>query len=104
MAKRQKEWARRKRAELLERLGGKCKICGTDKELEFDCIIPQGEAHHRFDTSHRISFYLRQLYVGNLQILCHDCNAKKGRRERKDQQFLTVSVPDFIPQFEDCPF
>jgi len=88
MAKRQKEWARRARFELMFKLGGACFECGTDKHLDFDCIIPQGPAHHRsMDTSQRVSFYRRQHKEGNLQLLCrHKCHKKKTVADLKRQQ------------------
>lgn len=78
MAARQKAWARRARSRLLEALGGACAWCGSSKGLTFDCVISQGDTHHRKDTSARMSFYHRQARAGNLQILCHACNSQKG--------------------------
>lgn len=95
MAKRQKEWARKARFELMFKLGGACSVCGTDKELDFDCIIPQGPAHHRdMDTSHRMSFYRRQFKQGNLQLLCrHKCHKKKNVADLKRQQEKEENEP-----------
>ena len=81
MAKTQKEWAKRRRDELMALLGRVCALCGSTERLEFDCIKPMGDAHHRFDTSHRISFYRRQHAAGNLQVLCSTCNSRKGAKE-----------------------
>ena len=78
MGKAQKEWARRKRRELVAVLGGVCAWCGTAEQLEFDCIRPMGDRHHKYDTSHRMSFYRRQHAAGNLQLLCCSCNGRKG--------------------------
>jgi hypothetical protein len=36
MGKAQREWARRKWKELIEKLGGKCTICGTTQKLSID--------------------------------------------------------------------
>ncbi len=81
MGKAEKEWARRKRRELVAVLGGVCAFCGTQESLSFDCIRPMGHAHHRYDTSHRMSFYRRQLVAGNLQLLCAECNGRKRAEE-----------------------
>ena len=95
MAKRQKEWARQARFELMFKLGGACVECGTDRDLDFDCIIPQGPAHHRdMDTSHRMSFYRRQHAEGNLQLLCrHKCHKKKNVADLKRQQEKEENEP-----------
>lgn len=79
MGMKQKEWARKTRQALLAELGGECARCGTTEALEFDCIIPCGDAHHKFDTSARMSFYRHQYAAGNLQVLCHECNGIKGK-------------------------
>ena len=77
MGKRQKIWARRARARLIELLGGRCVRCGTDENLELDCIAPRGHDHHRCDTSSRICFYRQQHREGNLQVLCSECHLLK---------------------------
>ncbi len=60
-------------------LGARCAHCGTDKELTFDCIIPQGDGHHRKSMDSRVCFYRRQHFEwGNVQVLCASCNARKG--------------------------
>ena len=81
MAKAQKEWARRQRRALMAELGEVCVFCGSVLNLEFDCKKPMGDAHHRYDTSHRMSFYRKQHANGNLQVLCRRCNARKGSDE-----------------------
>lgn len=81
MAKRQKEWAKRARYALLLRLGMFCKYCGREDELTFDCVEPRGDAHHKKDTSSRMSFYHAQEKEKNLQVLCHSCNSAKAAKE-----------------------
>lgn len=71
-------WARNARFKLMFELGGQCARCGKVKELEFDCIVPQGHVHHRLGVSSRMVFYRRQHKAGNLQILCRVCNNKKS--------------------------
>lgn len=78
MGWRQREWARRDRKRLMEELGGRCAHCGATENLEFDCIMPQGDFHHRIGSAERHSFYRYQHRHGNLQILCRACNAAKG--------------------------
>lgn len=87
MAKRQKEWAKKARFELMFKLGGICSVCGTDKNLDFDCIEPQGPFHHRIEPSHRMSFYRRQHKEGNLQLLCrHKCHKEKTKLDLAKQE------------------
>ena len=78
MAARQKDWAKRERARLLELLGARCRHCGATADLSFDCIRPMGYRHHALDTSARMSFYRAMHRIGNLQVLCVECNARKG--------------------------
>jgi len=78
MARRQKEWAQRKRAQLMLSLGGHCCACGSTESLCFDCIEPKGDAHHRGPADARVMFYTKQMRSGNIAILCHDCNSIKG--------------------------
>jgi 5-methylcytosine-specific restriction endonuclease McrA len=64
-------------------LGGQCARCGTDEDLELDCIEPQGSAHHRLDTSSLVCFYTRQARRGNLQLLCSACHRQKSSVETR---------------------
>lgn len=74
-------WARNARFNLLFKLGGCCAQCSTTKELEFDCITPQGHFHHAIGMVHRMVFYRKQHAEGNLQILCRRCNRKKVKSD-----------------------
>ena len=95
MAKRQKEWARQARFELMFKLGGACFECGTDRDLDFDCITPQGDEHHKLDTERRVCFYRRQHKAGNLQLLCrrNKCHSKKTVADLKRQQEKEENEP-----------
>ena len=95
MGKRQKAWARVARARLMETLGNRCVECGSLAPLVFDCIDPTGDAHHRMDTSARMSFYFRQHQAGNLQILCDACNTRKSASDylTHQQKSATTRVP-----------
>lgn len=92
MGKAEKEWAKRKRRELMALLGNVCAHCGADENLEFDCISPRGHRHHRGDASQRMCFYRRQFREGNLQVLCTVCNARKG--DDKPVLVLTAPLPE----------
>lgn len=88
MGLRQREHALKRRVELRRLLGDKCAKCGNISNLEFDCIIPQGDEHNRMDQPRRTSFYWRQHKAENLQLLCaQPCHADKTKadRERADR-------------------
>ena len=82
VGKRQRVWADRARFDLRERLGGVCVHCGSEKNLEFDCIEPQGDRHHRMESSIRVSFYRKEFRRNNLQLLCRECHIRKSLTER----------------------
>ena len=95
MGRVEKEWARRKRRELMALLGNVCAYCGTTENLEFDCISPRGDRHHRGDASQRMCLYRRQFREGNLQVLCNVCNSRKG--DDSPVLVLTTPLPDEEP-------
>lgn len=76
----QRRWAAKTSRKLKLLLGGHCAICGTTRNLEFDCIVPCGHWHHRIEWSWRLSFYRSQFQQGNLQLLCTKHNARKSNR------------------------
>jgi 5-methylcytosine-specific restriction endonuclease McrA len=81
VARRQMLWARQARADLREAMGGVCCHCGSGENLEFDCIVPTGDYHHKLGVKSRVSFYRQQWLCGNLQLLCRPCHEIKTRQE-----------------------
>ena len=96
MGARQRVWARQKRALLVERLGGRCVSCGATSELEFDHINPGSReyvARHR-EWSWRISTVSREVKAGLIQLLCSECNKRKGSKELpKSEPPLDTEAP-----------
>jgi len=78
MARRHKLWAKTARARMKLILGNCCASCGSTTSLEFDCLIPCGDRHHRMTAPARVSFYRAQMRAGNVQLLCNECNSLKG--------------------------
>ncbi len=81
MSARQKAWAKRGRENMRSELGNECAHCAATSVLEFDCIIPTGDAHHKLDSASRHSFYRAQQKAGNLQLLCQPCHSEKSKGE-----------------------
>jgi 5-methylcytosine-specific restriction endonuclease McrA len=73
-----KDWNKERRERMIKSLGGKCVRCGVINNLTFDCIRPTGDGHHRMSAVQRMTYYLRQARLGNVQILCAACNTSKG--------------------------
>jgi 5-methylcytosine-specific restriction endonuclease McrA len=94
---RQVAWAQATREKLIRILGGRCKRCGLDTNLTFDCIVPTGGAHHKLSSVGRVTYYKREMARGNVQLLCHSCNSKKGAT-REPRYTVTVPLSDeFAP-------
>ena len=91
MGARQVKWAKKKRDELFALLGKVCRLCGSEENLEFDCILPsETKDHHRkMSWDQRMRFYLKQLSNKNLQVLCDVCHGKKTRGENH-QEYLKL--------------
>lgn len=86
-------WARNARFRLVFALGGCCAECGATKELEFDCIEPQGHHHHAIGYVHRTVFYRRQHKEGNLQLLCYRCHKKKTKADLEKLREIEENQP-----------
>jgi 5-methylcytosine-specific restriction endonuclease McrA len=84
MGKRQKIWARAKRDQMMNLYGGECAHCGATENLTLDALNPtKRRAHHRMDSSARMSWYSAQHRKNNLQILCRSCNSRKNDKPAK---------------------
>ena len=78
VGKRQREWAKRKREELISFLGGKCVRCDATENLEFDHIYGTTWIIKKKASDWRISVYNEEAKRGLIQLLCKECNLKKA--------------------------
>lgn len=78
-----KDYRRKKRAELIERLGGECRQCGSKRKLEFDHINGRDWEPREIGSTSRILLYVREAAIGKLQLLCRPCNIHK--RDTQDR-------------------
>ena len=80
MGKPQRAWAKRRRVLLIIHLGGKCRECGCADiaSLEIDHIHGRAWKLQKFDPSGRVCRYVREAALGLVQVLCGDCNVRKG--------------------------
>lgn len=100
MAKRNKTWAKKRRRYIKGLLGYHCNLCGIHEILKedledpktqkpillvFDCIIAQGDTHHKGSTDQRVCFYWKQFKNNNLQLLCEKCHTIKSNLEHPQQ-------------------
>lgn len=77
MAKRQKAWAVRARAALVQSLGGRCAQCGSTHSLEIDHIHGRDYRLSDLSSDQRVSRYRREAQANLLQVLCDPCNRAK---------------------------
>lgn len=78
MGRRQREWAVRARAQLVQDLGGVCVHCGDQSRLELDHKKGTEVVLRTLESSARVSMYRREAAQGKLQVLCRRCNKIKG--------------------------
>lgn len=76
MACRQTIYAQKIRAELIEKLGGKCVACheaDADK-LEFDHCYGRAYTPSKLSYCQRLIKYRRESELGLIRLLCAECN------------------------------
>lgn len=66
----------------MNKLGGRCALCGCRDDLQLDVIKSVGPAHHGMSFRDRQRFYLTQYTLNNLRILCGRCNRAEGLKHR----------------------
>lgn len=95
MGKRQREWAIKKRQELVDLLGGVCANCGSTEDLEIDHINGRDYKLEEVAFDQRTTRYWREYREGvPLRVLCSDCN-KKLRPKKVDKVLDELLEPVF---------
>ncbi len=81
-----KERYRKRRNEAIERLGGCCVNCGSDKDLEFDHKDPETKS---FTIAHASSFSEKRWNeeLVKCQLLCKDCHREKSKHDGSADNF-----------------
>ena len=70
-----------RKRELFDLLGSQCAFCGSTERLTFDHIRPADWPRNKYSSHERLRLYLLEAKIGNIQVLCHSCNASKGARQ-----------------------
>ena len=71
-------WYRKRRAELIQEMGGKCVECESREELEFDHTKPRNWQPNKTSRWQRLRNYIKDWKKGELVLRCRTCNARKG--------------------------
>ncbi len=74
----------KRRAEAIETLGGKCKICESTVDLQFDHVDPSGKAFTIAKFSSASERKFREEIV-KCQLLCRPCHVKKTMQDNGQQ-------------------
>jgi len=81
MTRYHREYYHKRRAKMIEFLGGLCSQCGSDDRLEFDHIFP-GMKRVDIGTNYTLSNPLIQDELASrCQLLCYTCHREKTARE-----------------------
>lgn len=102
---RQTLYARRIKAELIERLGGKCELCpcADPDALEFDHIDGRDWTVNRLSYSARLAKYQREAEDGLLRLLCGPCN-RAVRVVNDNGKWVPTSARKELPRTAEIPF
>lgn len=67
----------RRREQAIESLGGKCVVCGSVEELEFDHVDPSTKSFSIAKAFSGWSWSRIQVELDKCQLLCRDCHKVK---------------------------
>ncbi|MDE2103428.1 MAG: hypothetical protein KGL39_39670 [Patescibacteria group bacterium] len=102
---RQVVYARKIRAELIDRLGGKCALCNeTDPtKLQFDHINGRAYNPNQLSYGARLKRYEREAELNLLRLLCESCNLAE-RKVNDNGQYIRTEHASLVPLTPDMPF
>lgn len=84
---RQSVWARERKEELLDLLGGECKGCGDEEDLEIHHVDGRSWEPRQVSSHMRVVRYWREYLAGvRLEALCARCNGWDGQRRMRDKE------------------
>jgi len=69
-----------RRAEAVERLGGKCVVCGSTEDLQLDHILKE-EKEFQIGQLWSVSKERYEAELAKCQLLCRDCHKAKNQWE-----------------------
>lgn len=84
---RRRDWFKKKKAELVQMLGGHCVACGSIVDLTFDHICGRDWDIRAVHSTKRIRIYKQEAEEGKIQLLCLSCNSSKGDPRVSDEPF-----------------
>ena len=78
-----REQHKEKRAYCIEYLGGKCVVCGTTHNLQFDHIKREGK---KYEITRKLTYKFDNLKeeLDKCQLLCAPCHLEKTAKEWED--------------------
>ena len=82
---RQRRLRKRRHAMLISKLGGKCAICGSQENLQFDHIDPDNKDFNIVSNlgSKKMTILLEE--ITKCQLLCRTHHLEKTSKERKEK-------------------
>lgn len=84
---RQSVWARERKEELLDLLGGECKECGDEEDPEIHHVDGRSWEPRQVSSHMRVVRYWREYLAGvRLEVLCARCNGWDGQRRMRDKE------------------
>jgi len=94
MAHRNTIRAKAIKAELIERLGGKCELCPSSDDLQFDHRDGSDWVLNKLSYLARMNLYKREVEENKIRLLCGTCNrAVRVPGEKGWQRTAYAGIP-----------